>query len=120
MKGGSVSAFFALIYSTIFILGWDFPFPSSIERILWRASSVGTLGVTLSVTLYEPLLFRVYMARRKRYSHAKTVERPANEQDLESSLATPPRKTPIPHQSWYGTYAIVETTLSSRLEEQLT
>jgi hypothetical protein len=108
MKGGSVSAFFALIYSTIFILGWNFPFPSSIERILWRASSVGTLGVTLSVTMYEPLLFRVYMARRKRYSHAKTVKRSANEQDLESSSASPPRKNPTPHQSWYGKHAIAE------------
>ncbi len=108
MKYGTVIISISLIYSTTFVLAWGFPFPSNIERTMWRASSVGIFGFTLFAAMYEPLIFQIYMARRQRCSHTKSGKRFANEQDIESSPAAPPLKNPSPHQSWYGTHAIAD------------
>ena len=47
------TAVFVWIYGGIFVIGWNFHFPTSTERILWQVSSVGTIGVLVICTLLE-------------------------------------------------------------------
>ena len=65
MKSGSFMTLIGLGYSTIFLLGWNLPVPSNIERIPWRVSGVGTLSCGFLAVMIELLLFRVYLPRRK-------------------------------------------------------
>jgi hypothetical protein len=41
-----LTGIFMVTYSAIFVSGWNFPFPSKSERILWNVSSLTILGFT--------------------------------------------------------------------------
>ena len=42
-----------LIFTAVHVAGWRFSFPSEIERILWRVSSLTLFGITLTFWLLE-------------------------------------------------------------------
>jgi hypothetical protein len=52
------SVLVGLAYSAIFICGWNFYFPSTAESILWKISSVGTMGFIVVAQPLEYFLFR--------------------------------------------------------------
>ncbi|KAJ5550425.1 hypothetical protein N7535_001633 [Penicillium sp. DV-2018c] len=60
-------------YSVIFVLAWDYDFPTHIEQILWRISSCVVVGCAFAFwaigwfawTLYPKLEIRAYLQDRK-------------------------------------------------------
>ncbi|MCJ1386696.1 hypothetical protein MMC17_009822 [Xylographa soralifera] len=48
----------SLVYGTIFVVCWNFAFPSDVERLLWRISSVGTMAIVVFGPIFEYCFIR--------------------------------------------------------------
>ena len=100
-KGLFVAAVVCLIYSSIFVAGWNFPFPTRVELVLWRVSSLGTLSfIVLMGPFMFPCFFRYGPGRQQR-SREGTSKRRADEMVMESKL-------PAQHMSWYCSQTLSE------------
>lgn len=71
VKGGLLLVLVSVLYSAIFVSGWNSPFPTRIECILWRTSSLGTMAFTIILAIVEVLGFRLYMPHRQRFPETK-------------------------------------------------
>ncbi|KAI1619523.1 hypothetical protein EDD37DRAFT_688987 [Exophiala viscosa] len=45
--------FATMVYTAIHVAGWSFDFPSHIERVLWRVSSLVLFGITVAFWVFE-------------------------------------------------------------------
>ena len=77
-----------LMYSSIFVAGWNFPFPTSTERILWRVSSVGTVGFVMIGSPFAAWGFDFYMPRKKK--------------NLKAIMSDSEEGERRPHRQWFG------------------
>lgn len=57
-KGTIASVFVGIGFGALHLVGWDFHFPSEIERLLWRISSV---GVTVTSVFLPALAFQEFL-----------------------------------------------------------
>lgn len=101
-RGGVIMGAMAFFYSAIFVMGWRFPFPTRVECILWRVSSLGTLAFSVLIGIGEVTGFRMYLPHKRRSRKVITSENPVNGMDLESFPAASSPGKPTPHKSWYG------------------
>ncbi|KAF2178265.1 hypothetical protein K469DRAFT_803522 [Zopfia rhizophila CBS 207.26] len=51
----SCLCFGTMVYASIHMTGWNFQFPTRVEQILWRASSLILLGATVAFWIIESL-----------------------------------------------------------------
>jgi hypothetical protein len=65
----------SMIYSSIFVAAWNMHFPSPIERMLWRVSSVGTMAIILLAGVSEvPILFiKKWKNKNKKSTYAEAA-----------------------------------------------
>lgn len=121
--------FATLLFTAIHVAGWNFSFPTTIEKVLWRISSLVLFGVTAVFWIFET------MASWKRlerwtwlYLRIRCPARlPAFEAARDAKLDQPkePTQLPLPWEFWsimpvallYGIarmYLIVEAFLEFR------
>lgn len=60
-------AFLSLGYSGLFVGGWNFVFPTIVERYLWRTASLGLFGCCISYALVTHLTLDAYPALKTRF-----------------------------------------------------
>jgi hypothetical protein len=54
-----------LIFTAIHVAGWNFDFPSSVERVLWRVSSLLLFGITVAFWVLETVASWTRLGRWK-------------------------------------------------------
>ena len=99
--GGTILGIACIVYSAIFISAWNYPFPTKAERILWRVSSLGTLGFSMLLSIVETVGFRIYMPHKQRPAQSHEPDQPAVNADLESSSNLSLSTSLRPYQVWY-------------------
>ena len=57
------------IYGAIFVAGWNFRFPTYAERVLWRISSVSTIGIMICCTALEAWRFSTHTPMVPKNAH---------------------------------------------------
>ncbi|KAK3345851.1 hypothetical protein B0T25DRAFT_265036 [Lasiosphaeria hispida] len=80
----SIALFFInMAYSAIHALGWNFDFPSDIERLLWRVSSIAIIVTTFIFWMCETYQDGVRLGRWKRWWSHVLKRRGTNKSDSE-------------------------------------
>lgn len=92
----SITALLTAGYCAIFAAGWNLPFPTRIERTLWRVSSVGTFIVLGASYLFDFTCFRLYIPHRQHCLQTNQVMNLHEGRDVESWLE------PDAERVWYG------------------
>lgn len=123
--------FATLLFTAIHVAGWNFPFPTDTEMILWRASSLVLLGVTAAFWALETVASWIRLQRWK-WLYLWMTNRsvmPAFEEARDEKLraleAREPTQLPLAWEFWtisvvallYGLarlYTIVEAFLELR------
>ncbi|KAJ9656387.1 hypothetical protein H2198_004965 [Neophaeococcomyces mojaviensis] len=59
--------FATLVYTGLHLTAWNFPFPSHIERILWRTSSLLLFGITVAFWILETMASWMRLERWERF-----------------------------------------------------
>lgn len=101
LRGLLIAGAMACFYSAIFVMGWRFPFPTRIERVLWRISSLGTLAFSVFIGIGEITGFRMYLPHRRRCQEVMGSENSVSGMDLDPMPVASLGK-PTSHNSWYG------------------
>lgn len=57
--------FATLLFTAIHVAGWNFDFPTSIERLLWRISSLLLFGITVAFWFFETIASWIRLGRWK-------------------------------------------------------
>lgn len=57
--------FATLVYTAIHVAGWNFEFPSHVERSLWRISSLVLFGITVAFWVFETIASWTRLGRWK-------------------------------------------------------
>jgi hypothetical protein len=88
LPGAMNYVFFGMtaIYTSIFVCGWNYSFPTRIETILWHAASATMMGTLVTYWAITEFGFSLYPFLRQRFEKKKT---PA----LFSNAPPPPEKT---------------------------
>ena len=63
------------VYFAIFISGWNYNFPTLVERHLWRAASLTMMAVLIGIMSAESFGFNIYPALRSRLESTVTRTR---------------------------------------------
>lgn len=116
-----------LIYAAVHVSAWNWTFPSSLEKILWRAASMVLLGSTITFWLFETIAiwYRYNGGERFLYRVLNKLERLEDVEKLRIEKAANPRKLPLRGEFWsifplaliYAiarTYLLVEAFLGLR------
>ncbi|RYP17549.1 hypothetical protein DL765_004438 [Monosporascus sp. GIB2] len=123
--------FATLLFTGLHVLGWNFSFPSSVERVLWRASSLMLFVVTALFWIFETMAswkrlgrwtwLYLWVTDRKKLPDFERARAEKLGQEEAREMAT----LPLPWEFWtimpiavlYGfarLYLIVETFLELR------
>ena len=80
LKGWRLALFYAtnLVYTGIFIFGWNFDFPTEIEQTLWRVASITMFSTNLWYFLITKYVFTVHPALRRRYGNHLSYSEDSN------------------------------------------
>ncbi|KAK0724117.1 hypothetical protein B0H67DRAFT_529701 [Lasiosphaeris hirsuta] len=85
----SIALFFInMAYSAIHALGWNFDFPSDIERMLWRVSSISIIVTTFIFWMCETYQDGVRLGRWKRWWSHVLEGRETDKQDSELGVGS--------------------------------
>lgn len=47
--------FATLLFTAIYVAGWNFDFPTAVERLLWRISSLLLFGISVAFWVFETM-----------------------------------------------------------------
>lgn len=94
-----------LLFTGIHLLGWNFTFPSLLERILWRVSSSVLFGVTAMFWVLETTASWVRLGRWKRllelFSSGRERRRNGKEEEVVKTEGDKGRtQLPLPWEFW--------------------
>ncbi|KAK8169732.1 hypothetical protein IWX90DRAFT_188549 [Phyllosticta citrichinensis] len=78
-----LAAVVLIVFSILFLFAWNFHFPSKVEQLLWRISSV----YHAFFCLYGGLYYLIEVLNCRRRAEFEEQERPQPVQDLESQAA---------------------------------
>ena len=56
------------VYSAVFISGWNYSFPTSIEQTLWRVASITMTGTLVAYCSINEFAFSIYPALARRFA----------------------------------------------------
>lgn len=118
-----------LLFTGVHVAGWNFSFPTTVERVLWRVASLVLFGVTAAFWVFETMASWKRLERWTwlylKIRHPDSL--PAFEKSRAERLNQPkvPTQLPLPWEFWsilpvaflYGTarlYLIVEAFLELR------
>lgn len=80
--------FASCVYAAVFICGWNYVFPSRIEQLLWRASSVTIMATVVGFWAVTQFAFSWYPFLQKKYGwKPSSIETTNTPDDPEKGLA---------------------------------
>lgn len=116
-----------LTYAAIHVTAWNWTFPSSIEKTLWRLASMILLGCTSAFWVFETIAvwYRYNGGEKFMYRILNKLDRLEDVEKLRIEKAANPRKLPLKGEFWsmlplaliYAiarTYLLVEAFLGLR------
>ncbi|KAJ5625117.1 hypothetical protein N7510_001426 [Penicillium lagena] len=86
--GSALFYLLTVIYASIFVAGWNYSFPTTAEKILWRVSSTGVLLCAFLFWAIGHFSFSFYPKHVRPYSDARTLPKTIS-QALEPATGHP-------------------------------
>lgn len=83
--------FINMAYSAVHVIGWNFDFPTEVERLLWRVSSIAIIVTTFIFWMCEAYQDGVRLGRWRRWwmGMVRKISKEKRNDDMESGSLEP-------------------------------
>ena len=99
-----VLCFATLLFAAIHVAGWNFSFPTNIERILWRTASTILFGITAAFWILETMASWKRLGRWKWLYYRTFKRKKLGEYEIENARKPTgerlPQELPLPWEFW--------------------
>ncbi|KAF2193614.1 hypothetical protein K469DRAFT_549960 [Zopfia rhizophila CBS 207.26] len=97
----SCLCFGTMVYASIHMTGWNFHFPTRVEQILWRVSSLILLGATVAFWILESLAMGWrYGGGQELFTRLFTQRSKSSPQEYSHETPFEPRELPLAWEFW--------------------